>query len=226
MKAHLAAIVQVALALAGGTAAPCAAQSVSGAPVTRSDLTVAVSWLNADKSGLSTEHYDDWINRGVLASGTFGWFWTDHLKTEIEAAISGRLRRSVYDRFTVGSRQTSLESTYHFGTRRLAIGQQYQFYRNVWFHPSLTAGVDVAWEEIEQSDRILSIYDFETRQSQFNPQPEIEQPTRKEVHVRPFTSVGFKAYMTQRAYFRSDMRFVFHGGIDEVLIRFGFGVDF
>jgi hypothetical protein len=32
--------------------------------------------------------------------------------------------------------------------------------------------------------------------------------------------------MTQRAFFRSDLRLVFRNGVDEVLLRFGFGADF
>ena len=44
--------------------------------------------------------------------------------------------------------------------------------------------------------------------------------------VRPFVATGFKAYMTQRAFFRSDVRVGVRDGVDEVLLRFGFGVDF
>ena len=32
--------------------------------------------------------------------------------------------------------------------------------------------------------------------------------------------------MTRRAFFTSDTRLMFRSGIDEVLFRFGFGVDF
>lgn len=46
------------------------------------------------------------------------------------------------------------------------------------------------------------------------------------LRVRPCLETGFKAYMTPRAYFRGDMRVLVHKGIDEVLLRCGFGVDF
>ena len=226
MKAHSTSLVASLVWLQVAVTTPAAAQGVvTRSPLTRSDLTGAVSWLNVNKSELSPEHYDDWLNRGALASGTFGWYWTDHLKTEIEAGLSGRVARHVYKQVTEGTRQTSIESTYHFATRRIALGQQYQFYRNVWFHPSFTAGVDVTWEEVEQEDDVLSIFDFQTRQSQFLHQS-VEHPAHTDVHVRPFTTVGFKAYMTQKAYFRSDLKMVFRNGVDEVLLRFGFGVDF
>ena len=37
---------------------------------------------------------------------------------------------------------------------------------------------------------------------------------------------GFKAYVTQRAFLRSDVRFLFSDRLEEALLRFGFGVDF
>ena len=46
------------------------------------------------------------------------------------------------------------------------------------------------------------------------------------VLVRPFVGGGFKAYVTRRAFFRSDLRVGFKDGVDETLLRFGFGVDF
>jgi hypothetical protein len=45
-------------------------------------------------------------------------------------------------------------------------------------------------------------------------------------HTRPFAGFGFKSYMTPRSFFRSDVKLVFRDGIDEVLLRLGFGVDF
>jgi hypothetical protein len=44
--------------------------------------------------------------------------------------------------------------------------------------------------------------------------------------IRPFVGAGFKGYMTDRVFFRSDTRVVFRRGIDEVWVRMGVGVDF
>jgi len=51
-------------------------------------------------------------------------------------------------------------------------------------------------------------------------------PKRTEVHARPFAGLGFKAYMSPRSYFRTDLKFVIDGGVEEVMMRFGIGVDF
>ena len=37
---------------------------------------------------------------------------------------------------------------------------------------------------------------------------------------------ALKAYVTPRAFVRTDMKLVFDKGIDEVLLRLGIGVDF
>jgi hypothetical protein len=44
--------------------------------------------------------------------------------------------------------------------------------------------------------------------------------------ARPFAGLGAKLYMTPRAFFRTDLRVLVDSGVDEVLFRFGFGVDF
>ena len=56
--------------------------------------------------------------------------------------------------------------------------------------------------------------------------PERVEGPRTEVKVTPFVATGFKAYVTPRAFFRSDIRFGIRSGIDDVLIRAGFGIDF
>jgi hypothetical protein len=194
-----------------------------GRPVSRADLTGALAWLNVNKAGL--DEYDDWYNRGLYGGAGLGWYWTDNLKTEVDGGFSTRVEREVYNFELVGGRPTTSESTFHFTTRRVAISQQYQFYRNVWFHPFVTAGVDFTWEKTEQEDGPVTVFDNAARQTLVL-REEVVHPTRTELLTRPFAAFGFKAYMTPRSFFRSDMKLVFRGGLDEVLMRFGFGVDF
>ena len=44
--------------------------------------------------------------------------------------------------------------------------------------------------------------------------------------VRPFGEVGFEVYASPRGFVRGDLRLLARNGLDEVQIRFGFGVDF
>jgi hypothetical protein len=199
-----------------GVATAARAQGVAG-PVFRADASASLGWFNADKSELdSNRGWNDWYNRSLYVGAGLGWYWTDHWKTEIEGGVSSAADLLVYTPAAIDGRQDTFYSTYTFSTRRLAIGQQYQFYRNVWFHPFVSAGLDLTWERTDRVDEIYS------------PQPVRARtfPTRTELLTRPYATAGFKAYFTTQAFFRTDMKFSFHTGVDEVLVRFGVGADF
>lgn len=186
------------------------------------DLTGTAGWLSINKDHL--QEYDDWFTSGS-ASAAAGWYWTDHLKTEVEYTAGTRIERDVYRFETRGTLQINRESKYRFGSRRVSIGQHYQFFRNVLFHPYVTGGLDLNWESIEQEDGPEQVFDTVLRRS-VPGAPAERHPKRTELHARPFASVGFKGYMTPRAFFRTDLKFVIDSGVEDVLTRFGFGVDF
>src|SRR5262245_25619510 len=189
----------------------------------RGDAFASLGWFNADKGDLV--EYNDWYNRSLFGGGTVGWYWTNHLKTEVDLGATTRARVYSYQTVFLGNVPTSHVSEFYFRTRRIALSQQYQFRDNAWFHPHLAAGVDFTAEQIEQEDEPVYGVDPVTRTTRIV-QPELIHPERTEWHTRPFVSGGFKAYMTRRSFFRTDMRFVINKGVDEVLLRFGFGVDF
>ena len=100
--------------------------------------------------------------------------------------------------------------------RRLAIGQHYQFFRNEWLHPSAGVGLDLTWEQTNRTDEIYSAFPVRTT----------VHPSRTELLARPFATFALKAYITPRAFVRTDMKLVFDKGIDEALLRLAIGVDF
>ena len=208
--------------IAFGGAAPAWSQSRLTNPIARVDLTGTAGWLSVDKSEL--QEYDNWFT-SAAATGGVGWYWTDNLKTELEFTAGARIARDVYTYEQRGQLQVSRESQFHFGSRRLAVAQLYQFYRNATFHPYVGAGIDVNWESIEREDRPEQIFDPVLRQPVLGA-PAERHPKRTDVHTRPFAVLGFKAYMTPRTFFRTDLKFVVDSGVEEVLTRFGFGVDF
>ncbi len=151
-----------------------------------------------------------------LRRRSFGWYWTDHLKTEIEAGVSSAADLRVYTPAFIDGRPSTIYSTYTFSTSRFGIGQQYQFYRNVWFHPFVGAGLDLTWERASRTDEFIRWCLSVTKPF----------PTETDLLVRPFATLGFKVYFTPRAFFRTDMRLAFDNGVNEALLRFGLGVDF
>lgn len=202
---------------------PAHAQDQPTGRLPRLDAFGSLGWFNADKGELA--EYNDWYNRSLFGGATAGWYWTNHLKTEVDVGATSRARIYSYETIFIGNTPTSRASEFYFKTRRIALSQQYQFGDNAWFHPHLAAGVDVTAERIEQEDEPVFAFDPVTRTTRVV-REELTHPERTEWHTRPFVGGGFKAYMTPRGFFRMDMRFVLKDGVDEVLLRFGFGMDF
>lgn len=213
-------------AILTATASAAAAQTAPvKSPIARGDVSGTLGWFHANKSEASRERYNDWYNSSLYGGIGAGWYWTDHHKTEID--FGGTTEGDIYTSWplVVENLNTYRSSRFFYSTRKLAISQQYQAYRNVWFHPHVAAGVDLTWETTREEQSPVFSFDNVSRTSRQVLPPAKVGPDVDMV-VRPFAAVGFKAYMTPRGFFRTDMRFVFKGGIDEVLWRVGFGVDF
>jgi opacity protein-like surface antigen len=208
-------------------AAPAAAQNIPAppSPISRADVTGTLGWFNANKSDLDEESYNDWYNRSLHGGVGFGWYWTDHLKTEIDYGATTTAKLRLYPRVLLDGQYTATPIEASFQTHKLGVSQVYQGFRNQWFHPYAAAGIETTWERTTEQYGPTYLFDSVSRSSRLVLPPRAEGP-ETDVIVRPFGAVGFKAYMTPRTFFRSDLRMTVRGGIDEVLLRFGFGVDF
>lgn len=205
-----------------GTLTPARAQS--GSPVSRADLSGYLSWLSVHTGDDEPYGGDDWHSSLFGAVGG-GWYWTDYLKTELDfgagtKATDFRARPLPIDGFPA---YEFAELT--FSRRVLGVSQQYQFFRNVWFHPHVAAGANIVWERTSTYIQPIIVYDDPMRGGRVV-LPERREGPRTEVRVVPFAATGFKAYFGQRAFFRSDLRLAIGDGVEDVLVRFGFGVDF
>ncbi len=193
------------------------------APVARADAAGFLGWLNAAQPDL--DDYDHWYHRSLFAGGSAGWYWTDHLKTEIDAGITTEAQLNAAPTIVVDNRILWRFSRYRFSTRRLGVSQQFQAFRNAWFHPHAGAGIDLNWETTSRTDDPVFAYDLLTGQQRLISDART-LPPRTNLHVRPFAAFGFKGYLTERAFFRTDVRLVFDHRVREVVVRFGFGGDF
>ena len=189
----------------------------------RPDLTGTIGWLSVNKSELT--HYDDWYNRSAQAAAIFGWYWTPHLKTEVEGSVSTEAElHGAREDFINGLRFLTA-SEYAFSTRRITVSGQYQFGENAWFHPHAATGIDINWEKVRRLDRDVYVYDPVARVTRLVERA-VDHPAEIDTHVRPFIAAGFKGYFTQRGFVRSDLRVVFAKRVEEAILRFGFGFDF
>lgn len=200
------------------SSAVSAAAQQADPPFLRYDVTGAVGWFNAnaDEPGA----YDNWY---TAASGELavGRFWTEHLKTEVGVAFTSRgevfasvpIQRSSVNGF--------IQRRVAYHTTSISALQIWQFGRNAWVHPFVGAGLDVQQER----ERTAS------RETVFRPgfaSIESEETVEEDTAWRPraLAAAGVKVYMSRAAFFRTDVRTGFGGGVDEVTWRFGFGADF
>jgi outer membrane protein W len=101
---------------------------------------------------------------------------------------------------------------------RIVAQQIYQFGRNAWVHPYVGAGVALLWEtsrvEVDQPP-----YAY--------PGPPVSLPghTEAETRVKPVVSAGLKAYISPRAFFRSDILVSPWTTSRDITVRAGLGVD-
>jgi hypothetical protein len=199
-------------------------------PLARADFTASIGSFAAKRADAS--EYDDWTH-SLFAGLGGGYYWTDHLKTEVDVSSNGRAEAYGTEAAGVpGSPQSSVFLEHVYQSFTASVGQSYQFGRNAQFHPFVAAGVDIERlrHETERPAQSVAIY---TR-SPLNPavpvvsQIQVPALTRTEtaVTVSPYAAAGFKAYFTERGFFRTDLKVSARSGIERVIWRVGFGVDF
>jgi outer membrane protein W len=212
----------VALA-AAFVAAASQASAQTGPRLVRGDLSGTAGWLAASTVVYAPRDSRDW-HSSLFGAVSAGWYWTDNLKTEIDVGVGTQAGGYRFQYVVVNGRPTYRNSDYTFARRILGISQQYQFFRNAWFHPHVGAGANLTWQR--STEHFSSIFVGDSPGDPRGLPPTTTEGPTTTFTVRPFVATGFKAYMSPRSFFRTDLRVRFRGGPDETLLRFGFGVDF
>jgi hypothetical protein len=199
------------------TAAWCQTQG-SRLPWSHGDVTASAGFYGVNHFIPRNDFTSDRDWEASLFKGLgAGFYWSEHLKTEIEAGWPGPTEGYGYfsSRAADGSSVfTSEEHTFHAFTA--SVGQLYQFGRNSFVHPFVGAGVSVTRErdEIERT----------TQTSRGPLHTDVGDTTS--VRARPFVTTGLKAYVSDRAFFRGDVKIDFRNRVEQMVWRVGFGVDF
>lgn len=204
-----------------------AAEGASAQPapaVIRGDAAATIGWLAANSHAPGQFYNDNWIH-SLYGAGSTGWHWTDNLKTEVDFGASTEARAFRPEQVVIAGRTTYYTIESRFSRRTLGISQQYQFFHNVWFHPHVAAGLNFTWERQTDEPGPIYFYDNVTSPGRIVP-PVRGDSTKTSLRVNPFLAVGYKAYITDRTFFRNDLRVAFRGGPDETVLRVGFGFDF
>jgi hypothetical protein len=201
-----------------------AAAPESSATAPQFDATGYVAWFRGNRGDIGGDTFRDWYTAGLLGAG-IGRYWTEHLKTEAEVAVTGRGNLVSFEDLhgePSVSRYVYRNHTYQVHT--LSLVQSYQFRQNAWVHPFVGVGIDVDWERrtVEGS---VQVTDSRGEQPRFSSEP-LPRDVDTRVVGRAVAIAGFKAYVARYAFFRTDVRASLANGLDHVAWRFGFGWDF
>jgi len=120
-----------------------AAQAQTVPVLPRNEAVASLGWFGADYHH-EGEYGTGW-HPSLLAGVGAGRYWTDHLKTDVEAAWLSRVHTYAYERATIDGATAEIASEYTFRTTKVSVAQVYQFGRNAWVHPFIGAGTDVDW---------------------------------------------------------------------------------
>lgn len=183
------------------------------------DASGHVSWLAANKSGIAPE-WNQWYDVAIFGASV-GRFFGPHLKAEFDAATSTTAEVYV-QKIAVSTQGYPIYASQpqRFRVATLAAGASYQFLNNRWFHPVAGAGL----ESVRETKTVEEIV------GPFPPPPlvSLDPPgTTVSWAYRPFAEVGFKWFVSECGFIRSDVRTTFDtGGVGQVSWRGGVGFDF
>jgi opacity protein-like surface antigen len=203
------------------TASPAFAQASPVFP--RFDASGYVGWLAAEDDMGRARRGRGWADSLFGALGA-GWYWREHLKLEVDVGAGTAATAYRLETVLIDGAQTYQASESTFSRRTLGVSQQYQYGRNAWFHPHIGAGLHVTWERRSTRYQPLVVYGG-TPPGRVVREAYVDGPGTNTT-LRPFVTAGFKGYVTPRVFFRSDLRLALRHGLEESLLRAGFGVDF
>jgi hypothetical protein len=191
--------------------------SLSAPDPARWDAAGYAGWTGANRTARGAT-FDQWGDAASFgASG--GYYWTPHIKLELQFAAT--TRGTVFVQEPVDGGPSFRFGQEHFRSDHLMAALHYQFFENTWFHPFAAAGL----AGTRESSQIAL--------AEQRPCPPLScsVPLPREFsvsfHARPFVGTGFKWYFNERGFIRSDIR-VLLPTATRVAVHWhtGLGVDF
>ena len=169
--------------------------------------------------------FDPWYE--VATGGaTVGHYLSPHLKAELDVSTSTQGQTySVEPLPPFPGVSTFVTSEHEFRLTTIAMALNAQFFENTWFHPFVGAGIELTREreEIRRTTSIVSPRDPRTPP----PMSSLQTETKARHLGTPFVGAGFKVYLSERAFIRTDLRASWSSdGLAAIAWRNGIGFDF
>jgi hypothetical protein len=181
----------------------------------RWDAVGFVGWRGVNKSEVAPD-WDAWYDVAAFSASTSRHL-TSHLKVEVDLSTTstGRVLEQVFIGPPGPLPYYSLRE-YRFRRTTLATALTYQFFQNRWVHPFLGIGL----EGVRETERL------EVQLAPIRVPPPMPE-TRATHRARPFMVGGFKFYVSERGFIRTDVLTTFSSdGAESAAWRVGVGVDF
>lgn len=194
----------------------------------RWDVNLGIGAMVAQPGDFSRGYYDDWYSAGRYSVGV-GYYWTEHLKTEIEFATSNEGSRYVQEVVRVPGtsivQPIGVEQFHRL--QQTSVRLVWQFFDNAWVHPYLNAG------GVFDADRQRA---HSLEQFYYPADPRTTPPIRIPPVVNPGTTWeysggvtvggGSKFYVSTNSYINTGMQLSWAKPSTTVTFLAGFGVDF
>jgi hypothetical protein len=168
---------------------------------TRWDVAAHLTWLGERRPAESFQ-WDRWF--GVASGGaSIGFYWTRHLKMEFDLTSSSEGESYSVKFIPVPGLTTPVFVERDHETRftTASAGLTSQFFENAWFHPFVSAGLEI----VREREHIETIpLPVPPRGSTVSPAPESE--TRVGYSGRPYVATGFKLYLSDHAFILTSAR--------------------
>jgi hypothetical protein len=204
---------------------PTGAVTLQPASSSRWDAAAHLTWLGEHRPNQSIQ-WDRWF--GVAsAGGTAGYYWTPHLKTEFDVSTSteGEIYSTEPILLPGATAPLFLQRDHEFRVTTASAGLIGQFFENAWFHPFFGVGIELLHEREHIETAFPIGLPRDPRAPAIITAPQSE--TRLRYAARPYVTTGFKAYMSERAFIRSDIQMSWSSdGLAALAWRSGVGVDF
>lgn len=190
------------------------------------DAAVSIGWLGANTSNIGTE-FNRWYDTASVDAGA-GRYLNPHVKIEFDIAAGLKSRVLGFEPALIPESPYTYPRarTHTFQPTSLTGVLMYQFFENAWFHPFVGGGIAVI-HETHRAELVPAEFRFVDVLRPPALLPELPQIDTSTTVARPLMTAGFKAYATERLFFRTDLRVTASSdGAESVAWRGGMGVDF
>jgi hypothetical protein len=212
----------IAATLAGRSAAIAQTPSPAAPQMPAWDADFSLGMI----SNSGRDEGDDHEHSSVHAEARvdFGHYWTQHLKTEVGLAFLNRWENYSYETVPIPSGRGGNYVFTNNSLRMVAVTPTftYQFFENQFAHPYVSAAARVSLFDIHSSRYAQTV----TQNGVTSTVPALERASSK-VIVRPVVAAGFKSYLSEHAFVRTEGSTMFGpDGSPYLALRLGVGFDF